>query len=253
MSGKRWLVIIILVTLITGLVYVNRYGLYRWYQYHNYYDSTDAYKSNRIQKYEIHGIDVSHHQGEIAWDELEHPDSTRQINFVFIRATVGTDIDTRFKENWNGAASSQIVKGAYHYYWSNVNSKIQADLFIKHVTLKKGDLPPVLDIEDLSSLQNVVSLRKGLKNWIKIVELHYGVQPIIYSGEAFYKDILKPDAYFKNYPHIWIANYNRVKEPRLSWDFWQYSDRFPVSGVETPVDGNVFKGNYEKFNRLLIP
>ncbi len=253
MKLKKWLASIILIIVIIGVLYVNRYPLYRWYQNQNRYEPTIAYKSDRIQKYEIHGIDISHHQGKIDWDEVKHPDSTKQIDFVFIRAAVGTDNDKRFKENWKGAGSSKIKKGAYHYYWSDVNSAKQAAVFTKNVTLKKGDLPPVLDIEDTSNVQDKASLRKGLKNWIKIIEAHYGVKPIIYSGESFYKDVLKPDSFFEDYPRVWIANYNRIDEPRVSWEFWQYSDRFPVSGIKTLVDGNVFQGSQKDFNELLIP
>ncbi|MGJ8683967.1 MAG: glycoside hydrolase family 25 protein [Nonlabens sp.] len=253
MRAKKWLASIILMTVIAGVLYVNRYPIYRWYIYQTRYESSLAYKSKRIQQYDIHGIDISHHQGKINWSAIKHPDSTKQIDFVFIRAAVGTDTDKRFKENWKGAANADIKKGAYHYYWSDVNSAKQAAVFTSQVTLKKGDLPPVLDIEDTSNVQNKASLRKGLKNWIKIIEAHYGVKPIIYSGEAFYRDVLKPDAFFKEYPRLWIANYNRVAEPRVSWHFWQYSDRFPVSGINTLVDGNVYGGNEEEFEELLVP
>lgn len=253
MNTKKWLASILLFTVIAGVLYVNRYSIYRWYQQHNNYESSMAYKSDRIQKFAIHGMDVSHHQGEIDWTTIAHPDSTQQIDFVFIRAAVGTDKDKRFEQNWKGANEAHIKRGAYHYYWSDVNSAQQAAVFTSQVTLEKGDLPPVLDIEDTSNVQNEVSLRKGLKNWIKIIEAHYGVKPILYSGEAFYRDELQPDSYFKDYPRLWIANYNRVSEPGVSWDFWQYSDRFPVTGVKSLVDGNVFHGSQTDFNSLLIP
>lgn len=253
MKSKKWLASILLVSVIAGVVYFNRYSLNNWYRFQNRYEPSTAYKSERIKRYDIHGIDVSHYQGDIDWDKVKHPDSLKQIDFVFIRATVGLNKDKKFKRNWKGTGDKHIKRGAYHYYWSDVNSAKQATVFINQVSLKKGDLPPVLDIEDTSTVQNRESLRKGLKNWIKIVESHYGVKPIIYSGEAFYRDVLKPDEYFKDYPRVWIANYNRVASPKEEWDFWQYSDRFPVSGIESLVDGNVFKGTQGDFNKLLVP
>ena len=36
-----------------------------------------------IKKYEVHGIDVSKHQGKINWDLVKHPDSGKKIDFVF--------------------------------------------------------------------------------------------------------------------------------------------------------------------------
>lgn len=253
MNRTKWIATLLLLFVIAAVVFQNRRSIYRWYHYQNRYESSMAYKSDRIQQFDIHGIDISHHQGVIDWSSIKHPDSTKSINFIFMRAVVGVDNDKRFKENWKAAGENEFKRGAYHYYWSDVNSAKQAAVFTKNVTLKKGDLPPVLDIEDTSNVQNKASLRKGLKNWIKIIETHYGVKPIIYSGEAFYRDVLKPDNYFKDYPRIWIANYNRINAPRESWSFWQYSDRFPVSGIETLVDGNVFKGTQEDFNKLLVP
>ena len=44
---------------------------------------------NYPEGYEIHGIDISHHQGRIDWDELKDNGSINQcpIRFVMIKAT----------------------------------------------------------------------------------------------------------------------------------------------------------------------
>ena len=210
------------------------------------------YKSISISNYKIHGIDVSHHQGDINWSKVAHPDSTKNIDFVFIRATVGTRSDRKFDEYWRRAKKNRFSVGAYHYYWPNINSTIQANNFISGVTLEKGDLPPVLDIEKLPTIQSRDNLRKGLKNWIAIVEKHYGVKPIIYTGDNFYMENLWIDSYFRNYPRLWIANYNNVKSPYSNWHFWQYSDRIKISGINELVDMNVFAGDSLIFNSLKI-
>jgi lysozyme len=251
MSKKQWVALaIIFLTLIiaVSIILTERYS-----HRISSRQPSNFYLHKRIKKYAIQGIDVSHHQGNIAWQDVKHADTTQTIQFAFIRATVGTDKDRRFQDNWKDAGSNGLSRGAYHYYWSDVNSSIQAAHFIQTVSLVKGDLPPVLDIEDVSNIQDKRALRKGLKNWIKIIEAHYGVRPIIYSGEAFYTNVLKTDAYFKEYPRIWIANYNVVDSPRISWDFWQYTDRLVISGIQTLVDGNVFIGAQVDFEKLLIP
>jgi lysozyme len=251
MKPKKWITVIVLaVTLLVAVIII----MTERYSYHNSpRQPVNTHLHQRINKFQIHGIDISHHQGVIDWQQVKHPDSTQRFNFAFIRATVGMNKDQRFKENWEAALDQGFSRGAYHYYWSNVNSTKQAYHFIETVSIAKGDLPPVLDIEDISNVQNKKSLRKGLKNWIQIIETHYGVKPIIYSGEAFYRDVLKADAYFNDYPRVWIANYNGVASPRISWDFWQYTNRMSVNGIETLVDANVFKGSLEEFNRLLVP
>ena len=111
----------------------------------------------------------------------------------------------RFKENWKASKERQLIRGAYHYYRPNENSIEQANNFIKNVKLEKGDLPPVLDIEKLPKSQSIDSLKVGLRRWLKKVEKHYKVKPIIYSGESYYNDFLKKE--FSDYP-LWIANYN---------------------------------------------
>jgi len=213
--------------------------------------SSYTYRTNRILKYDVHGIDVSHHQGNIDWSKVEHPDEFKTIDFVFIRATAGTIKDKKFKKNWKNAKAHDFLVGAYHYYWSNINSTVQAKKFISVVDLKVGDLPPVLDIERLPKIQSKANWRKGLKNWIHLVEQEYGVKPIIYTGESFYKSHLRVDSYFKNYPHLWIANYNKVNAPNHNWNFWQYTDKVKITGISELVDMNVFKGSIEDLNQLI--
>ncbi|WP_213521764.1 GH25 family lysozyme [Nonlabens sp.] len=251
MKPKKWTIGIAIAGILlvaVAIITIERYS------YHSSpRQPANTYLHQRIKKFQIQGIDISHHQGVIDWQQVRHPDTTQSFNFAFIRATVGMSKDRHFKKNWEAASQQGFSRGAYHYYWSNVNSTKQAHHFMESVSIAKGDLPPVLDIEDISTIQNKKSLRKGLKNWIQIIETHYGVQPIIYSGEAFYRDVLRSDAYFNDYPRIWIANYNGVASPRISWKFWQYTDRMPVDGIETLVDANVFNGSREEFNRLLVP
>jgi lysozyme len=188
------------------------------------------------------GFDVSEYQGEINWEQTYHIDEAFELSYVFIRATAGENrIDSRFKENWKGAKARQLIRGAYHYYRPNENSLVQADNFIKNVTLQKGDLPPVLDIEKLPKTQSIVRLKVGLRNWLSVVEKHYGVKPIIYSGESYYKDFLKEE--FSEYP-LWIANYNFWRNDLESdWQFWQFTEKAKIEGIDAMVDLNIFNGD----------
>ena len=212
--------------------------------------ATDDRKLTDIRIYEVlqkHddkaiGFDVSEYQSEIDWEQTYHIEEAFELSFVFIRATAGKDkIDSRFKENWNGAKARQLIRGAYHYYRPNENSKEQARNFIKNVTLQKGDLPPVLDIEKLPKTQSVERLKIGLRNWLTAIEKHYKVKPIIYSGESYYTDFLKKE--FSEYP-LWIANYNFWRnELEADWHFWQFTEKAKIEGIEYPIDLNIFNGD----------
>lgn len=195
------------------------------------------------------GIDVSEYQDAIQWEEVRTLDDDYQLSFVFIRATVGNDrLDKRFDENWRKAKENKIIRGAYHYYRPNENSLEQAELFIKTVTLQKGDLPPVLDIERLPENQSMERLQLGLRRWLNKVEEHYKMKPIIYTGERYYDDFLKKE--FSDYL-FWIANYNFYREEmEEDWLFWQFTEKASVSGIKANVDVNIFNGDVEQLRYI---
>ena len=197
------------------------------------------------------GLDVSEYQGEISWSYVDTLEQKYPIDFVFIRATVGRDRkDFQFKRNWIGAKENKMIRGAYHYYRPNENSIEQADLFIKTVTLQKGDLPPVLDIEKLPKNQSLDSLKKGLKRWLLRVENHYKVRPIIYTGERYYSDFLKEE--FGEYL-FWIANYNFYREKiEDDWLFWQFTEKATVPGIRKTVDVNIYNGDLQQLQFITV-
>ncbi|CAM3113391.1 glycoside hydrolase family 25 protein [Flavobacterium frigoris] len=197
------------------------------------------------------GLDVSEYQGKISWMDVDTLENKYPVHFVFIRATVGSDrLDKQFDDNWLGAKKNKLIRGAYHYYRPNENSIEQAELFIKTVTLRKGDLPPVLDIEKLPENQSVERLKVGLKRWLKKVEEHYKVKPIIYTGERYYDDFLKEE--FSDYL-FWIANYNFYRENiEEDWLFWQFTEKASVSGIKGNVDVNIYNGDLQQLRFITI-
>ncbi|MGA9637672.1 glycoside hydrolase family 25 protein [Flavobacterium sp.] len=197
------------------------------------------------------GIDVSEYQGDIKWSYVDTLENQFPIHFVLIRATVGNDrLDRSFEKNWLGAKKNKMIRGAYHYYRPNENSLEQAALFIKTVHLKKGDMPPVLDIEKLPKNQSIERLKIGLKRWLEKIEAHYKVRPIIYTGEKYYDDFLKEE--FSEYL-FWIANYNFYREKIESdWLFWQFTERGSVPGIKGNVDVNIFNGDLQQLQFITV-
>lgn len=258
----RFIIFSFFVLLFVGIIYHYRDGL-------SYYlgfksdkvlgeDEVDKHLSDvrNIQVLEKHkgkviGIDVSEFQGRVDWDEVAILEEKYPVQFVFIRATAGNDrVDSKFKRNWEGAKEHKIMRGAYHYYRPNENSIEQANLFIKTVKLKTGDLPPVLDIEKLPKNQPLDSLKKGLKRWLNKVETHYGVRPIIYTGERYYDDFLKEE--FSEYL-FWIANYNFYREKiDEDWLFWQFTEKASLPGVKHRVDVNIYNGDLEQLQFITV-
>ncbi len=196
----------------------------------------------------VFGIDISHYQGHINWKELQT--SHHPIKFIFIRSTMGTDgKDHRFLENWKNAKNYKYLRGAYHYYRPNENSTLQFNNFKSVVKLQAGDFVPILDVEK-ESKHGKENLRKGVLNWLKLAEEAYGVKPMIYTGLAFYKDILK--GHVDDYP-IWIAAYSgKHRLKGTSWTFHQFTERVRVNGIKTKVDGNDFNGTLEELKAFCI-
>lgn len=194
------------------------------------------------------GIDVSHYQGKINWDDLKQ--SQHPISFIIIRSSMGKNgSDSQFNRNWHHAKSGGYIRGAYHYYRPNENSTAQFEQFKSIVTLLPGDLPPVLDVEK-ASVFGKDNLRKGVKNWLKLAEEHYGVRPILYSGLDFYKNHLK--GHVEGYP-LWIAAYSgKSKVQQLPWTIHQFSEKVQVKGIQGFVDGNDYNGSIEELQALLI-
>ena len=201
--------------------------------------------------YSIHGIDVSRYQRVINWREVKDMKVENiKIGFAFIKATEGVGkIDGEFRRNWLQAEQKKIPKGAYHFFIAGKSGKAQAENFISIVKLKKGDLPPVLDIEEAYGTNEEVMI-KEISDWLNKVESYYGTKPILYTNIYFYNRYLKT---FDKYP-FWIAHYLQPNKPRLKrkWIFWQHSERGRVNGIKSAVDFNVFAGDSSDFKELLL-
>ena len=204
--------------------------------------------------YEIHGIDVSHHQGDIDWEVLRNQGMIDKcpIRFVMIKATEGANrVDPKFEYNFEQALEYGFTRGAYHFYSKHSPAKEQAQFFINNVKLQKGDLPPVLDVEHKPHSQSDADFKKSVLQWLEIVERHYQVKPIIYTYYKFKMQYLA-DKVFDQYPY-WIAHYYVDSvEYRGAWKFWQHTDVGRLPGIKGYVDFNIYNGSYYDLRQLTI-
>ena len=202
--------------------------------------------------YTVHGLDLSHYQGDVDWTALAtHRANRFPLRFVFIKATEGaTHTDPRFNENFEAARQNGFIRGAYHYFIPQTDAAEQARHFINTVKLEDGDLPPVLDVE-ITGKRPTEELQEAVKVWMNIIEAHYGVKPILYTSYKFKRRHLDtPD--INQYPY-WIAHYyvNAVRY-RGSWAFWQHTDVGRVEGIDGKVDLNVFNGTMQQLLGMTV-
>ena len=248
----RWIYVITAALLSFVLVVGSYYVFFRPYFYrfrpcfnHKYYDVCMP------AGHSVYGIDVSRHQGDIDWEALKkgnHPDAP--ISFVYVKASEGSDFkDKKFEQNFENARKHGFMRGAYHYFSTTSSGVSQANLFISMVKLQPGDLPPVLDIEEKP--KNKKKYIDEVKIWLKKVEEHYGVKPIVYASSKYKKKYLD-DPFFKEYPS-WVAHYYI---PELTdgeeWLMWQCTDIGVMPGIKEKVDINIFNGTEKQLKELLL-
>lgn len=202
--------------------------------------------------YDVHGIDISHYQGEIDWPQLLQSRLTDfPIEFIFMKATEGGDLaDDAFVQNFTEAGNHGFIRGAYHFFSPKTDPLKQADFFIRTVKLAPGDLPPVLDVE-VTGKKTTKELQQSIKRWLDRVEAHYGVKPILYTSYKFKTRYLN-DSIFDTYPY-WIAHYyvDSVKYEG-KWHFWQHTDVGSVPGIGEDVDLNVFNGSLDELKKMTL-
>ncbi|TPE42781.1 glycoside hydrolase family 25 protein [Pontibacter mangrovi] len=198
----------------------------------------------------VRGVDVSRWQKEVDWAQV----SEAQVSFAFIKATEGDyRLDPFFARNWEETRRHGIKRGAYHFYKPETPVEEQVKLFTSTVTLESGDLPPVLDLEVTDRSVSPEQLRKDVRAWLEAVTAYYGVRPIIYTGQNYYRRYLK--GYFPEY-HFWIARYSDVAPDTHhtdSWMFWQFTDRGSIAGINSAVDINFFAGDFAQLSQLCVP
>ena len=209
---------------------------------------------NYPEGFDIHGIDVSHYQGDIDWEILRNQGTIDDcpIRFVMIKATEGaTKVDENFEDNFFQAREYGFTRGAYHFYSTRSSAADQARFFIRNVKLENGDLPPVLDVEHKPKGQTTEAFKKSVLEWLQIVEKHYGVKPILYTYYKFKMENLN-DSVFDQYPY-WIAHYYVDSvEYQGQWKFWQHTDAGSLPGIKGPVDFNIYNGSYYDLRQLTI-
>ncbi len=209
--------------------------------------------ANYPKGYEIHGVDISHYQGEIDWDKLR--DAMIEgypLRFIMIKATEGsTKLDDKFVDNFYQARENGYIRGAYHF-WSNKSSaRSQAYHFLDKVHLQEGDLPPVLDVEHKPADKSVEQFQQDILTWLHIVEDRYHVKPILYTYYKFKEQYLSTPV-FEDYPY-WIAHYYVDKiEYKGQWKFWQHTDVGKLPGIKGYVDFNIYNGSYYDLKKLTI-
>jgi lysozyme len=198
----------------------------------------------------IPGINVSHWQREIDWSEVKRSG----VKFAFLKATEFPEkrtilkIDDQLQKNIEGASSNNIYWGAYHYFRTHIDPVIQAKLFCQAVG-NFSSLPAVLDLEVAGTRGERLNYKVRL--FLDEVEKISGRKPIIFTSEGFWRSYMCAEKsshadWARDYS-LWTAQFTSLwptaMYPWAGWDFWQYTDKGKIPGIQTTVDMNWFNGS----------
>ena len=207
------------------------------------------------QGYRHFMVDLSHHNPrEVAWDSLkvvlDQAGNTSKflsgakailpLSHVVMKATEGESLqDRHFAQWWEEAGQAGLSRGAYHFFRSSKDARLQAQQYIERVVLTHRDLPPILDIETVHSGCTKEQLNRKALQWLTMVEQHYGRTPIVYTSDSFVSDWLSKEI-TGNYP-LWVARYNSEPPRTSGWSYWQFTDKAVVYGIKGNVDLSVIR------------
>ena len=189
----------------------------------------------------VHGIDLSHYQGEVFWETVGQNTKTA---YVYLKATEGGDrIDERYEKNIDLAHRYGLKVGSYHFFRPKSPLHLQLQNFMTQCRPGEQDLIPMIDIETTGGLPTDVFC-DSLFTFLAMVESAYRQPPLIYTYRNFYNKHLvgKLDDY-----KIMIAMYT-PEEPELvdgrDITMWQYTSKGRIVGVSGYVDKSRFMGKH---------
>ncbi len=190
----------------------------------------------------IHGIDLSHYQGDVFWDAVGE---NRKTAYVYLKATEGGDrIDSHYAENIKMAKENGLKVGSYHFFRPKTPLHLQLENFTTQCRPEDQDIIPMIDIETKGGLSDEAFI-DSLMTFLQLIEDYYHQKPLLYTGANFYDKYLAGE--ISDDYKMMIAQYTE-REPVLIDDrditMWQYTGKGRIGGVKGNVDKSRFMGHH---------
>ncbi|MFI9118174.1 lysozyme [Streptomyces bikiniensis] len=216
---------------------------------------TTAPTGASVQAAQTEGVDVSSHQGNVAWTTLWNSG----VRWAYVKATEGTYYKNAFfTQQYNGSYDVGMIRGTYHFATPDTASgAAQADYFVDNGGGWSKDgrtLPGVLDIEwNPYGATCYGKTQSGMVAWIRDFLNRYkartGRDAVIYTATSWWTQCTGNHSGFAATNPLWIARYaSSVGELPAGWPYytmWQYTSTGPVVG-----DHNRFNGDLSRVRAL---
>lgn len=207
----------------------------------------EAFQYEDEAYYTRKGIDVSHHQGSIDWNQVKEAG----YEFVFVRMVYrgygsegSLNLDKAYLDNILGAQAAGMDVGIYVFSQAvNETEAIEeAQMVIDYLKDIELQLPVVFDpelIRDDTARTDEVTGEQFTKNAIAFCEQvkSAGYTPMIYSNMVWEAELFDLEK-LQEYP-IWYADYEPVPQTPYEFQFWQCSEDGTVPGIQGKVDIDV--------------
>ncbi len=153
------------------------------------------------------------------------------MEFLFARASIGTQVDALYAQHIAEAKAAGIVTGAYHFNHDALSVASQVTTFIAAA----GDVDLyALDVEGLNAFSEAQTAEfidlmhaAGLK-----CGLYHSASGFFDAGQDF----------------DWVAKWSTV--PPASWDFWQFTSSGTLPGYTGRLDFDRFNGTLDELHAL---
>ena len=208
-----------------------------------YFNASSMVISNSVKLV----IDISHHQGNINWEELYN---SGQVYGVIIRLgylDYGCKkyVDTKLKEYTDAVKRYNIPYGLYWFsYADNANEAAIEAQYTKEL-IRDYNLNPTLgiyyDLEYVIPNPSPIMYQNITRTYIDSMRSTHSQYNIkVYASTYFALNTIGFRGEEANNYIGWIAHWNDVNTYPYSYDMWQYSDSGRVSGINTNVDLNYY-------------
>lgn len=182
----------------------------------------------------IKGIDLSYAQNKVEYNKLN-------IDFSIIRSGYGqnkSQKDNMFEKHYEGMKNNNIKIGVYHYsYMTGVEgAKKEALNCLNIINSKKLDLPIFIDVEEARTKKlGKETITNGIIEFAKIIQ-NAGYNAGCYANLDWFKNYIDIEKLKENKIQIWLAQWNDKITANFKVDFWQYTSKGNIEGIEGYVD-----------------
>lgn len=210
----------------------------------------------------ILGADLSHYNTSVDFKAIK----AAGFAFVILKATESTNYtDPTFAPRWRAALDAGLIVGAYHFFRSNADGRLQADYHldaIRPLLEASGGkvIPPANDVETADGA-TIAARKARICDWHNLIRGALNMTPLVYSSQYLWSlltgnmalDCVGWSAHWTSadsylWPVGWPISGRRFVQVGV---YPQHAWAPPVPGVTGEVDVNRYLGTLDELRAFV--